>query len=355
MQRWHTLAAHYNHKYGCRVQKIPLDAGACCPNRDGTAFERWLHILQCQRLWLLAAQNGAAHCRSSGMPCVPCTCGTTPIRALLPYLQSFSNTLGHRNACGTTAPYRAQLASVLWRGPWGTRPDCLDAPKLDTLAALDCDLWLELGLQTAHDPTLSRINRGHTAAHAEKAVRMAAERGIAVCAHLMAGLPGEDEAPFFAKHRLGAHPAHQGAQAAQRICAQRVLPSPDSPQVSITLSGATNMWTMLCAALPRIPSHIVLHRLQSDPAPRELVAPTWATDKRRRFASDFRARGIYGRRILRLTPEVCPAVFLGAGCVKEDFTREGRVPKAYTPLVKYSFLASAQEFSPDTIVPWVFY
>ena len=78
---------------------------------------------------------------------------------------------------------------------------------------------------------------------------------------------------------------------------------------------------ILCAALPRIPSTIVIHRLQSDPAPRELVAPIWATDKRG-LLGDLRralgARGIWQGKACD-SPDVCPAVFFGSGCFRGDF------------------------------------
>ena len=78
---------------------------------------------------------------------------------------------------------------------------------------------------------------------------------------------------------------------------------------------------LLCAALPRIPSHIVIHRLQSDPAPGELLAPAWATDKRG-LLGDLRralgARELWQGKFCD-SPVVCPAVFLGAGGVSVDF------------------------------------
>lgn len=203
----------------------------------------------------------------------------------------------------------------------GTRPDCLDAQKLDMLAALDCDLWLELGLQTAHDQTLARINRGHTAANAENAVRMAAARGIAVCAHLMAGLPGEDERHFLQSLEwatsqpisgLKLHNVYvpKGTALAHQYAAGQYHPLWRDEYVDL-----------LCAALPRIPSRIVIHRLQSDPAPGELLAPAWAKEKRG-LLGDLRrameARDLWQGKFCD-SPEVCPAAFLSVCGVSVDF------------------------------------
>lgn len=76
----------------------------------------------------------------------------------------------------------------------GTRPDCVPDAVLDLLAGYQArgyEVWLELGLQSANDKTLQRINRGHGYAAYEDAVRRAHQRGIKVCAHLIVGLPGE--------------------------------------------------------------------------------------------------------------------------------------------------------------------
>ncbi len=321
MQRWHTLAAYYNRRCGSRVQKIPLDAGASCPNRDGT-----LSISGCtfcnadgsgsgrakQGYSLLRQWNfwRAAYLRDD------------PNTRFVAYLQSFSNTYGPSERL-------QQLLQTVRRLPGcfgvsvGTRPDCLDDEKLDLLAGLDCDLWLELGLQTAHNATLARINRGHTAASSEKAVRMAAERGIAVCAHLMAGLPGEEERHFLQSldwalslpiSGLKFHNVYvpKGTALARQYAAGQYRPLWRDEYVDL-----------LCAALPRVSSRIVIHRLQSDPAPGELLAPTWATDKRG-LLGDLRralgARDIWQGKF-RDSPEECPAVFLSAGCVRSDFAR----------------------------------
>jgi len=76
----------------------------------------------------------------------------------------------------------------------GTRPDCVPEAVLDLLSeyhAQGYEVWLELGLQSAHDKTLYRINRGHDFACYQRTTRLARERGLKVCSHLIVGLPGE--------------------------------------------------------------------------------------------------------------------------------------------------------------------
>ncbi|WP_411907179.1 TIGR01212 family radical SAM protein, partial [Salmonella enterica] len=76
----------------------------------------------------------------------------------------------------------------------GTRPDCVPQAVVDLLCEYKdqgYEVWLELGLQTAHDKTLRRINRGHDFACYQRTTRIARERGLKVCARLIVGLPGE--------------------------------------------------------------------------------------------------------------------------------------------------------------------
>lgn len=78
----------------------------------------------------------------------------------------------------------------------GTRPDCVPEAVLDLLSEYrekGYEIWLELGLQTAHDKTLHRINRGHDFACYQRTTRLARERGLKVCSHLIVGLPGEGQ------------------------------------------------------------------------------------------------------------------------------------------------------------------
>lgn len=325
MQRWHTLAAYYHQRYGSRVQKIPLDAGASCPNRDGTLSFSGCTFCNADGSGSGRAKQGDSLLKQWNF-WRPIYLRDDPNTRFIAYLQSFSNTYGPSERLQQLLQTVRHLPGCFGIAV-GTRPDCLDEEKLDLLAGLDCDFWLELGLQTAHDATLARINRGHTAASAENAVRMAAARGIAVCAHLMAGLPGEGEGHFLQSLEwalslpisgLKLHNVYvpKGTELARQYAAGQYYPLWRDEYVDL-----------LCAALPRIPSHIVIHRLQSDPAPGELLAPAWAIEKRG-LLGDLR-RALEARELWQGkfcdSPEGCPAVFFASGCVRDVFC-SGRVP-----------------------------
>ena len=107
----------------------------------------------------------------------------------LAYFQSFSNTFAPlarlQEAYGEALAHPAVSGLVI-----GTRPDCVDAEKLDYIASLGC-ARMEYGIESCRDETLLRVHRGHDFACAERAVRETAARGIQVCGHFILGLPGE--------------------------------------------------------------------------------------------------------------------------------------------------------------------
>lgn len=279
MLRWHTLATWFRRRYGVRVQKIPLDAGATCPNRDGTL-----------------SHDGCLFCNDAGSGSGLGLRGlspaeqwrrwhdkytaTDPDRRFMAYLQSFSNTYGSVDRLRRLLTEIAALPGCMGVSI-GTRPDCLDEERLALLAAVPLsEVWLELGLQSAHDATLRRVRRGHDAATSARAVRMAAQAGLLVCGHLMAGLPGEDYGDFAASvdwavslplAGLKLHNVYvpRGTELARLYARGEYAPLTRDEYVD---------W--VCGVLPRIPSAIVLHRIQADPAPGELEGPSWTLDKR---------------------------------------------------------------------------
>lgn len=275
--RYNTLSRAFRTLYGRRAKKIPLDAGSACPNRDGT-----LSRGGCLFCNAMGSGTGLYH-KGFGLR-AQWDALTPPARArgeaLLAYLQSFSNTYGPPERLAGLLRELADLPDI--EGAClGTRPDCLDATKLDLLASCGLShIRLEIGLQSASDATLARINRGHDAACFATAVREAAKRGLWVTAHLMAGLPGEGPAEFLAtvdyvnKLPVGGVKIHnclvvKGAALADLFRMGGYEPMARAVYVELA-----------CAAIARLRPDIVIERTNADPAPGELVAPDWAADKR---------------------------------------------------------------------------
>ncbi len=182
----------YSDRYGMRLQRLTLDGGFTCPNRDGTlgtggctfcdnaafhpGYTRGKSILE--QLDAGIAFHSRRGRRAEGY---------------LAYFQAFSNTYAPLPVLKER--YEAALSHPLVKGlVIGTRPDCVDAEKLDYLASLQKEgsiIEVEYGIESVYDQTLQRVRRGHTFACTEKAIRETAERGIPVGGHIILGLPGE--------------------------------------------------------------------------------------------------------------------------------------------------------------------
>ncbi len=176
---------------GCRAQKISLNAGFTCPNRDGRV-----------------GYGGCTFCNNQTFN--PDYCETQksvtqqlqegkeffahkyPDMKYLAYFQAYSNTYGDVSHCIDLYEEALQVPDVVGL-VIGTRPDCMPEELLNYFAELNHRTFLiiEYGIESLNDNTLLRINRGHTVADTERAIRLTAERGIRVGGHVILGLPGE--------------------------------------------------------------------------------------------------------------------------------------------------------------------
>ena len=197
---YNSYAAYFRRLFGSRVQKVAVNAGFTCPNRDGSI-----------------STGGCTFCNNSAFTpsyCQPTKSVTEQIAEgiefhrrryrtatrYLAYFQSFSNTYAPLEQLREL--YDEALANPLVAGiVVGTRPDCVDEQKLDYFASLAQSHYvtLEYGIESCNDAVLASVNRGHDFATAERAVRMTAERGIHCGAHFILGLPGQSDEELIAQ------------------------------------------------------------------------------------------------------------------------------------------------------------
>lgn len=191
-KRYNSFVGYFKRKYGERLQKIVLDAGFTCPNRDGKV-----------------GRGGCTYCDNAAFHPSYSTAGKGLHQQMdegiefhkvryrttehyLAYFQAYSNTyapLERLKELYEEALSHPQVVGIVV----GTRPDCVDEEKLDYLAELAKDhvVIVEYGIESCYDRILQRINRGHDFETARRAVQMTAERGIDVGVHFILGLPGE--------------------------------------------------------------------------------------------------------------------------------------------------------------------
>lgn len=189
------LAEHFPGK----VQKISINAGFTCPNRDGKV-----------------GYGGCTYCNNQTFN--PAYCQTEksvacqleegklffahkyPQMKYLAYFQAYTNTYGELEMLKRKYEEALAVEDVVGL-VIGTRPDCMPDALLDYLAELNRHTFvlIEYGIESTNDETLRRINRGHTFAVSADAVRRTAARGIPVGGHIILGLPGEDREMMIAQ------------------------------------------------------------------------------------------------------------------------------------------------------------
>ena len=182
----------YTERYGMRLQRLTLDGGFTCPNRDGTLGTGGCTF----------CDNAAFHPSYTQGKSIPeqidagiafHTARGRKADGYLAYFQAFSNTYAPIGVLRER--YEAALSHPAVRGlVIGTRPDCIDAEKLDYLSSMRESgkiVEVEYGIESVYDHTLRRINRGHDFACTRRAVMETASRGLATGGHIIIGLPGE--------------------------------------------------------------------------------------------------------------------------------------------------------------------
>jgi radical SAM protein (TIGR01212 family) len=196
-RRFNSYSDYFRKEFGSRVQKISIDAGFTCPNRDGTCGTGGCTF--CDNEAFTPSYNGTGMQLEEQIRRGIEFHRTRYRKATryLAYFQSYSNTYADieilRDMYDRALEHPDIVGIVI-----GTRPDCVDEEKLDYFSELNrkCFLVLEYGIESILDRTLERVNRGHDTALSAWAVRETARRGIRAGGHMIIGLPGEKRQDF---------------------------------------------------------------------------------------------------------------------------------------------------------------
>lgn len=280
-KRYYTYDYYLRLTFGDKAAKLPVDAGFTCPNIDG----------RCGR-------GGCIYCssRGSGDFAGPPRLSVTEQLAMgaermaskwntgkyIAYFQAHTNTYAPLSILRERFEEALRFSGVVGLNI-ATRADCLEPDVVDYLAELSCRtvLTVELGLQSAHDETAARINRGHTWAQfvaGYERLRRAGGR-INICVHTILGLPGEDDAMMLETARRVAvlHPEQvklhllyvlHGTQLGEMYAAGSYVPLERDRYVRLVAD-----------TLELLPPNVVIARLTGDGAPGDLLAPLWSRRK----------------------------------------------------------------------------
>ncbi|MFO7937219.1 MAG: TIGR01212 family radical SAM protein [Kiritimatiellia bacterium] len=264
--------------YGEPLYRIPVDLGYGCPNRDisgkgGCAFcagdgGRARQILSAVDLADQVAKAAAFARRRYGA------------RRFMLYIQAYTGTF--------TDPlhFKEQVNQLLALSRFdalsiGTRPDCLPDDVLNCLAEINrkLDVWLELGVQSTHDATLERINRGHNWLCSEKAVRRIDAAGLKPAVHLILGLPGEGCREWkLSAERIAGLPV-QAVKLHNLHIIRGTKLAEEHARLPLSVLDEHSYAQAVIEVLRRIPSNIPLMRLTTDTPGEKLLAPRWSMSK----------------------------------------------------------------------------
>jgi len=278
-KRYYTFNRFLEEKLGVKVRKVSVNAGFTCPNRDGKV-----------------GYGGCVYCHNPGF--VPSntdnrrSVGTQIVEGksrlkkrgfkgkFLAYFQAYSNTYAPVDILRRLYDEALNDEDVIGLAI-GTRPDCVPDDVLSLLEgyAKDHHIWIEYGLQSAHNRTLEYINRGHNYAQFEDAVKRSRNRGIYICAHIILGLPGEEKEHMYETVDRLSDLGIDGVKIHHLQVVKGTALDERFRVGEINVLSVEDYIPLVCDVVERLSLRIVIHRLIGDTRDELLVAPRWILSK----------------------------------------------------------------------------
>ena len=292
-----TLGKHLRQRFGVRVRKLSLHAGFSCPNRDGTlgrggcsfcSVRSFSHADPHQAISAQLVQRKAEIKRAA---------------RYLAYFQAYTSTYAEIEDLRRLYDEATTQADIIGLCI-GTRPDCVPDAVLAMLADYrqrGFEVWLELGLQSADDATLARINRGHGFAAYADAVARAREHQVPVCAHLIVGLPGEAAAASLTTHQRVLELGVQGIKLHPLMIVKGSPLAADHAKHGVPILTLDEYAATASELIRRTPIDVVFHRISATSRTPTLIAPHWCYTSwpaNNAICRDLEQNGAQGSRAL---------------------------------------------------------
>ncbi len=277
-RRFNAYAQYFIRQFGGRVQKVTVDAGFTCPNRDGTK-----------------GTGGCTYCNNEAFNpsyCRPEKSIAQQIREgiefharryrraekFLAYFQAYSNTYDSLENLKRIYGQALEIPEVAGL-VIGTRPDCIDRQKLEYFAGIAKTHYviIEYGLESCYDQTLKKINRGHTFGESVEALQLTASYGLKTGAHIIFGLPGEtrqmmiDEAEILSGLPLNTLKLHQ----LQIVKGTKMAQDYKTDPGSYTFFELDDYIDLVIEFLERLSPGIVVERFAGEVPPYFIAGPNW--------------------------------------------------------------------------------
>jgi radical SAM protein (TIGR01212 family) len=277
-RRFNAYSNYFKQKFGARVQKLSLNAGFTCPNRDGTL-----------------GTGGCTFCNNSAFNPSYCEAEKTIAQQLnegiefhenryksngkyLAYFQAYTNTHASNNELEKL--YNEALAHPQVIGlVIGTRPDCIDEDKLDLIQHISEKNYvkIEYGVESVYNSTLERINRGHTFEQSVEAIEKSSKRRLRVGAHFIFGLPGESKEQMIASTKLISQlPLHSIKFHQLQIINETALAKEYEQDNSVVhLMKAEEYLELVIKIVERLNPAFIIERISGEAPPRHITANRW--------------------------------------------------------------------------------
>jgi len=277
--RYYSFNQFLKEKFGERVQKVTLDSGFGCPNRDGT--KGWGGCIYCDKFGSGSGVKGKyPDIRSQALAGMDHMKKRYQANKFITYFQSFSNTYAPVARLRCLYEEVIHLPNVVGIAV-GTRADCLTEAALELLAGYVPRkmVWLELGLQSVHDGTLRLINRGHTYQEFLEGFQLARKYPLLICLHVIIGLPNENREQILDTAREVARLKPDGIKIHSLYINRDTALEKMYREKNFTPLGQEEFVDLTCDFLELLPPNMVIQRLTGDPNPKELIAPEWTLKK----------------------------------------------------------------------------
>lgn len=280
MKHYYSLNDYSIEKFGRKVYKIALNGNMSCPNRDGSIGHKGC---------IFCSEGGSGDFAESAFLSVTEQLEAGKRRlsqkykgsSYIAYFQAYTNTYA-------SVEYLEKIFTEAIMHPdvvclsIATRPDCLDKDKLALLARLNRikPVWVELGLQTIHEPTASYIRRGYDLSVFDSAMDLLNNTGIETIVHMIIGLPNEDKEMMLKTADYIGHSGAKGIKLQLLHVLKNTDLACDYEKGRFSVLSLEEYTDILMDIIKLLPPDMVIHRLTGDGPKKLLIAPQWSADKK---------------------------------------------------------------------------
>ncbi|MFH1458803.1 MAG: TIGR01212 family radical SAM protein [Candidatus Omnitrophota bacterium] len=297
---YYSFNNYLRQKFSARVHRISLNAGFSCPHRDGSKGTKGCFF--CNEAGFANFKDTKVNLKTQILTSMEYYRKRFKAEKFFAYFQNASNThadvLQLKNVYDVIREFSEIIGLSI-----STRPDCIDAEKLDLIESYTdkYEVWIEYGVQTIHEKSLKLINRQHTFSQSQSAIEQTAKRNIKIAVHVILGLPGETKADMMQSAKKLSQMPINGI----KFHIFHILKNTQFEEIykkeKFKLLSKTEYVDLVCDFLENLNKEYVIMRLVSNTRENVLIGPTWINDKQKvikDIENELKARNSYQGKLL---------------------------------------------------------